>query len=112
MCLLLIYIETGLFVLVGLLTVDGGNLMTGQIGASSVVARRLSFGYLAAHTIQPNELELVLLPERGQKVVVGDAGQAERKICLAVDRLDKPVLRGELAVLHVELAELVGRPLR
>ena len=81
-------IETGLFILVGLLTVDGRNLMTGQIGGSSVVASRLSFGYLAGHTIQSNELELVLLLERGQKVVVGDAGQAERKICLAVDRLD------------------------
>ena len=86
--------------------------MTGQIRASSVVSLRLRFGNLTAHTIQPYEFKLVLLPERGQKVVVGYPGQAERKICLAMNRLDQPILRSELAVLHVKLAELVGRPFR
>lgn len=113
MCLwLLVDLKTGLFVLVGLLTVAGGDLMTGQIRGSSVVPWRLHLCHLTAHRVQANEFELVLLLKVGQEVFVGDAGQAERKICLAVDRLNEPVLRGELAVFHVELTELVGRPFR
>ena len=92
MRLLLADLHTGLFILVGLLTVASGDMMTGQIRASSVIARRLRLGYLAAHGVQTDKFELVLLLEVWQKVVVGNGRQAERKICLAVDRLDQPVL--------------------
>ena len=66
-------IETGFFVFISLLTDAGRDLTTGQIRASSVISRRLRFSYLTAHTVQPNEFKLVFLPERWQKVVVGDA---------------------------------------